>query len=131
MSDFITNAELRIEAERLCDENDQLKTEISELRKTLGEYECKMDALVDSLTGGLLSKSMDTPNDSIEDAVREHVEGNLATENARLHDLAYAMWEWMCRARHDGAIRCDEMDEIGRRAVGLGLLAHELGIEVD
>lgn len=105
--------------------------ENAELRKTLGEYECKMDALVDSLTGGLLSKSMDTPNDSIEDAVREHVEGNLATENARLRDLAYAMWEWMGRARYDGAIRCDEMDEIGRRAVGLGLLAHELGIEAD
>lgn len=25
MSNFITNAELRIEAERLCDENDQLR----------------------------------------------------------------------------------------------------------
>ena len=25
MSDFITNGELRIEAERLCDENDQLR----------------------------------------------------------------------------------------------------------
>lgn len=63
----------------------KVEAENARLRKTLGEYECKMDTLVDSLTGGLLSKSMDTPNDSIEDAVREHVEGNLATENAKLH----------------------------------------------
>lgn len=33
MSDFITNAELRIEAERLCDENDQLKAENDRLRE--------------------------------------------------------------------------------------------------
>ena len=33
MSDFITNAELRIEAECLCDENDQLKADNAKLRK--------------------------------------------------------------------------------------------------
>jgi regulator of replication initiation timing len=41
MSDFITNAELRIEAERLCDENDQLKVEnvkLRELCKELAEF---------------------------------------------------------------------------------------------
>ncbi len=32
MSDFITNAELRIEAERLCDENDRLKNDNANLR---------------------------------------------------------------------------------------------------
>jgi len=33
VSDFITNAELRIEAERLCDENESLKAENSKLRE--------------------------------------------------------------------------------------------------
>ena len=33
MSEFITNAELRIEAERLCDENDQLREENDKLRE--------------------------------------------------------------------------------------------------
>lgn len=61
---------------------------------------------------------------------RERVRA-LQAENDALRDLAYDMWEWMGRARYDGAIRCDEMDEIGKRAVGLGLLAHELGIEAD
>lgn len=33
MSEFITNAELRIEAERLCDENERLKAKNAKLRK--------------------------------------------------------------------------------------------------
>lgn len=33
MGDFITNGELRMEAERLCDENERLATENSNLRK--------------------------------------------------------------------------------------------------
>ena len=33
MSDFITNGELRIEAERLCDENERLTTENNKLRE--------------------------------------------------------------------------------------------------
>ena len=37
MSNFITNAELRIEAERLCDENDRLKTENAELRELVAD----------------------------------------------------------------------------------------------
>lgn len=38
MSNFITNAELRIEAERLCDENDQLKADNAKLRELLTFY---------------------------------------------------------------------------------------------
>ena len=37
MSGFITNAELRIEAERLCDENDQLKADNAKLRELVRE----------------------------------------------------------------------------------------------
>lgn len=33
MSDFITNAELHIEAERLCDENERLRDENAKLRE--------------------------------------------------------------------------------------------------
>lgn len=37
MSDFITNAELRIEAERLCDENERLEAENAKLREACAE----------------------------------------------------------------------------------------------
>lgn len=33
MNDFITNGELRIEAERLCDENEKLQAENAKLRE--------------------------------------------------------------------------------------------------
>lgn len=36
MSDFITNAELRIEAERLCDENERLEAENAALLELVG-----------------------------------------------------------------------------------------------
>ena len=95
--------------------------ENTKLRKTLSEYECKMDILVDSLTGGLLSKSMDTPNDSIEDAVREHVEGNLATENAKLRETVKAAWGCVnspigcheCRMVSGGCTLLSAMRELG------------------
>ena len=35
MSEFITNAELRIEAERLCDDNEHLREENAKLREAL------------------------------------------------------------------------------------------------
>ena len=43
MSDFITNGELRIEAERLCDENDQLKAENVKLRELVRDYDKCLD----------------------------------------------------------------------------------------
>jgi regulator of replication initiation timing len=43
MSDFITNGELRIEAERLCDENEKLKAENAKLRELVGDMSICMD----------------------------------------------------------------------------------------
>ena len=37
MSDFITVAELRIEAERLCDENERLEAENAKLRELVAD----------------------------------------------------------------------------------------------
>lgn len=37
MSDFITNAEFRIEAERLCDENEKLQIENAKLREVIDD----------------------------------------------------------------------------------------------
>ena len=36
MSEFITNAELRIEAERLCDENDELRKLVRDFERACG-----------------------------------------------------------------------------------------------
>lgn len=98
MSDFITNSELRIEAERLCDENERLQDENARLRSCL--------------------------SDDAENARQ------IMGENAELRNLFYEAWEWMQRARYDGSIRANEMDEIGTKAVELGFPDYELGIEV-
>ena len=44
MSDFITNAELRIEAERLCDENEQLRLEKAALERRIDELCAEVEA---------------------------------------------------------------------------------------
>ena len=45
MSGFITNAELRIEAERLVDENERLETENAKLRQLVDyEHTCAVNA---------------------------------------------------------------------------------------
>ena len=42
MSDFITVAELRIEAERLCDENERLEAENAKLRELCADLYAEM-----------------------------------------------------------------------------------------
>ena len=42
MSNFITNGELRIEAERLCDENERLEAENAKLRTQLADVTASM-----------------------------------------------------------------------------------------
>lgn len=44
MSDFITNAELRIEAERLIDENDELRSEKAALERRIDELCAEVEA---------------------------------------------------------------------------------------
>lgn len=60
-----------------------------------------------------------------------HDHGRLKAENAKMRKLFYEAWDWMQRARYDGSIRANEMDEIGTKAVELGFPDYELGIEVD
>ena len=95
MSDFITVAELRIEAERLCDENERLEAENAELRN---------DA---DLLRAMLSQ--------------ERTEKRYyMAENAKLRELVRDMWnEGMCECGSRGkCARCeygypDRMRELG------------------
>lgn len=43
MSDFITNGELRIEAERLCDENERLTADNARLRELVRDFDKCLD----------------------------------------------------------------------------------------
>lgn len=47
MSDFITNGELRIEAERLCDENERLESENNKLRELVNQMYRDMQGVLD------------------------------------------------------------------------------------
>lgn len=53
MSNFITNAELRIEAERLCDENEKLREENEMLRNYQAEHERDMAGCYEKNPDGL------------------------------------------------------------------------------
>lgn len=75
------------EVRRINGAIEELMAENAKLRDALEDYEHRMDSLVDSLTGGLLSKSAGTPNEVIEDAVRERMTTDLVTENAKLREL--------------------------------------------
>lgn len=70
MSEFITNAELRIEAERICDENDQLRAENAKLKRA-----AERDA-----------DFLESLNLSLEES---------QSENAKLREFVYDMWNDM------------------------------------
>ena len=55
---------------------------------------------------------------------------DVQAENAKLRELFSEAWDWMQRARYDGSVRDDEMDEIGAKAIKLGFPDYELGMEV-
>ena len=65
-------------------ENKRLKAENAKLRDKYDSYEQKMDALVWTLTGGLLSKSASTPNDVLCSTVEESLTERIQSENAKL-----------------------------------------------
>ena len=67
MSDFITNAELSIEAERLCDENEHLQAENARLRSEL---------------------------ESVGTAAYLYGRSDLKTENAKLRELVRHLYEY-------------------------------------
>ena len=48
MSEFITNAELRIEAERLCDENERLEAENAKLLELVEDMHAALQAFCDA-----------------------------------------------------------------------------------
>ena len=66
------------------EEIERLKAENARLRDKYDSYEQKMDALVWTLTGGLLSKSAFTPNDVLYSTAEESLTDHLKTENAKL-----------------------------------------------
>ena len=104
MSDFITNAELRIEAERLCDENERLEAENAKLRERAG-----------NLFNAVFAKN----NELID----------LLCENEKLRELVRDMGELLdvltecdlaCRHYHDGCIGdCYYVN--ARRELGVGV----------
>ena len=85
MSDFITNAELRIEAECLCDENDQLKTDNAKLREDL-EFERSENGWAREFLNRMGKKCGTKDCPSLVAYVT-----NLEAENAKLREMARSL----------------------------------------
>ena len=96
MSGFITNGELRIEAERLCDENERLQAENAKLRKKADMLQWNSDCFI-KIYGSWKRLRATVPH--------------LERENAKLRELVSELWV-SCPV-HDSD--CDECKHKGGR----------------
>ena len=118
MSDFITNAELRIEAERLCDENEHLQAENARLRSEL---------------------------ESVGTAAYLYGRSDLKTENAKLRELCEKLYGYYvsgtlvpcdfcdrydCEGNAPTTCKADEYEPDGIVAKEIERLMRKLGVEV-
>jgi hypothetical protein len=145
MSDFITVAELRIEAERLCDENERLEAENAKLRNDADllramlsqerlEKQCYMAENAE------LQETLQRRTEQFEDMTEMWVVRGV--ENANLRELVRDMWRTMgllnaCDvSEYDeplNCIYCEQWGNVGKNIVGCKLMYRmdELRIETD
>lgn len=130
MSDFITNGELRIEAERLCDENDELRAELKGAQEENAKLReaAERDADV-----------MEALNLSLEEAQAENARlmelckdlyGQVKTDDSAWEIIRRREDELPCYADHLIAGYDCSLGKV-RIADGFADRMRELGIEVD
>lgn len=133
MSDFITVAELRIEAERLCDENERLEAENAELRNDA-------DLLRAMLSQERLEKQCYmAENAELQETLQRRTEqfegmtemwGERGVENFKLRELVRDYIDAPCTTCDcwQDEFRCWNYDGAD---CGLVARARDLGVEVD
>ena len=138
MSDFITVAELRIEAERLCDENERLEAENAELRNDADllramlsqerlEKQCYMAENAE------LQETLQRRTEQFEGMTEMWVERGV--ENFKLRELVRDMWEGYndprCEECHlKDTPTCADCPICAREAAVIDRM-RELGVEAD
>lgn len=132
MSDFITVAELRIEAERLCDENDQLKVENDELKNDADllramlsqerlEKQCYMAENAE------LQETLQRRTEQFDGMTEMWVERGV--ESAKLRELVHVLLQ--CRVEGDDiCAKCNYRSPLHGGCMA-DVKADELGVEVD
>ena len=132
MSEFITNGELRMEAERLCDENERLETENAKLRLQIhwlkkGDVYAYEAGYHDGATNYELDHCPSCKNIAdLQDAL---------DENAKLRELVRELWEGYndprCEECHQkDTPTCADCPICAREASVIDRM-RELGVEVD